>query len=237
MLPAPVAPSVAAMMTLLHERRRIGWAALLGPPLVAAGVLVAAVSQQVAGSRGAVSSLLSLTLDVMPLMAGLGVTAIVADPVLELQLSLPTAFPVTILRRLVLCAAWPALLAAGFEIGLWLTGRRLWTPSVPLDQLIWLAPLVALAGLGLAATVTLRSVAAAGGLVAVVWLAQELLGASIAHAAWLQPVWLFYRYTDVDQTAWLANRVVLLVAGAAFGAIALWRLSRPESLLTVGGEG
>lgn len=230
------APTVATMIILFYEGRRIGWPARLGPPLVAIGVLIAALSQQVAGSRGAVSPLLSVALDVMPLMAGLGATAIVADSALELQLTLPTAFPATALRRLLLCAAWPALLAAGFELGLWLTDRRLWTPAVPLDHLIWLAPLVALAGLGLAAAVALRSVAAASGLVAVFWLAQELLGASIAHAAWLQPIWLFYRYTADNPSGWVVNRGVLLIAGVFLSALALWLLRRSESLMRSGGD-
>jgi len=100
----------------------------------------------------------------------------------------------------------------------------------------WRTPLVALAGLGLAAAVALRSVAAASGLVAVFWLAQELLGASIAHAAWLQPIWLFYRYTADNPSGWVVNRGVLLIAGVFLSALALWLLRRSESLMRSGGD-
>lgn len=227
---------VAAVTLLFYEGRRIGWAAIIGPPLVAIGVVALALTQQAAGNRTAVAPLLSVSLDVMPLMAGFGAAALVADPALELQLSMPTSFPLTVLRRLLLSAAWPALLAATFEVALWLTGRRLWTPVVPLDELVWLAPLVALAGLGLAGAATLRSMAAASGLVAVFWLAQELLAASIARAPWLQPVWLFYRYAPGTEAAWLLNRMVLLGAGVILCALAFQLLQRTESLIAMGSD-
>ena len=71
---------------------------------------------------------------------------------------------------------------------------------------------------------------------AVLWLAQELLGRSIAGAPWLQPVWLFYRYAPGSQPSWFLNRAVLVAVGLALAALGFWLLGRSESLIGEGGE-
>ncbi len=89
----------------------------------------------------------------LPLAAGVGAASLVGrDPAVELQLTLPTAYRATILRRLAASTGWVAVVALTVVLGAVATGwwDRWPGAHTPLaGQLTWLAPTAFLAGLGL----------------------------------------------------------------------------------------
>jgi len=155
-----------------YEVRLCGWRTVLGPLLALAALAVFAVLISFSAARE-VNPILSFGLDLLPLVAGIAAaSAVSGDGLVELQLSLPTSFRLTVVRRLVVALGWPILLTLIGTLGLSLTQRLVWpvaaTGYTPLDVLIWLPPLLWLAGCGAAVTLGLRNIAAATGAVGLV---------------------------------------------------------------------
>lgn len=215
-----------------YELTRLGWPALAGAPLALAALGLLAFLAQTFGNPHQVNNILSECLDVLPVVAGIAAaSAVRVDSAFELQLSLPTSFRTTALRRLVLAVGWTILLS--LIVGVWLvvSNRLIW-PVTPLaDQLIWLAPLLWMAAAGAAITLGLRAFAVGSGIVAVLWVLERLFSDIFMSARWLQTLWLFLRYAYVPPAVWYANRVaVLLFAGLLF-ALTFWFSGRTERLL------
>ena len=103
-----------------------------------------------------------------------------------------------------------------------------WPPGhgILAGQLIWLAPALWLAALGLLAAATLRAPAPAAGLVAVVWIVEELY---VGDQRWARPLYLFAT-TRTDGAGWPANRITLLATAAALISTAWLLLGRTERL-------
>jgi hypothetical protein len=221
-----------------HEVRRTGWAALVTPSVCAAFVVLLAVLQAGSGNDVAVARTLQAVLEMgMPLAAGVVAASLVGrDVAVELQVSVLREYRTTLLRRLMITLAWTAVVAGGTTVALMVSGWwNIWplAPEPALGQLTWLAPTVFLGGLGFLLGAYLRSPAAAGGLVAGVWLAQQLLAG--AMQAWVGSRLVFLFATTRGSGAdWLANRLVLLASGAALLVAGWLVLARAERL--VGGE-
>ncbi len=218
-----------------HELRRTGWQALVGPPLGLLAVALLAFLTEHFGNAKQVDRVLSASLDLLPLVAGLATAGvIVGDDVLELQLSLPVPFRATILRRVALELAWMAGLALTVTIALAASGRLVWPLGLPADQLIWLAPLLWLAGLAAAVTLGLRAAAASSALIGALWVAEQSFSDFFAGTPWLQAIWLFLRPTANAPTSWLWNRAILVGLTLVLGGLAIRWLGQGERLL--GGE-
>jgi hypothetical protein len=222
-----------------HEARRAGWAALLAP-LAAAGLLVAMavdgaarLDQPSQSTALVLQSLLELAL---PLAAGVGAANLVGrDPAVELQLTLPTAYRATILRRLAVTAGWAALVALAVAAAMVASGWwHRWPEAQPAlaGQLTWLAPTLCLSGLGLLAGALSASPALATSVVAALWVFEYAANGLLQQHRWWRLLYLFATTRGTVDRDWAANRLTLLLAGAAM-TFAGWLLLRhPSRLLT-----
>jgi len=212
-----------------YEVRRAGWTALLTPPVALAALVLLALLD--GGSATDRSLVLALEM-ALPLAAGVGAASLIGhDPAVELQLTVPTGYRSTLLRRLAVTLGWTALLAVLVVAGLVVTGR--WPADHgPLPgQLVWLAPTLCLAGLGLLAGAAFRRPAAATGLVATVWIVEQIFADPVQDHTWSRLLYLFATTRGTVPADWTANRLTLLAAAVAFGGVAWALLGRAERLL------
>jgi hypothetical protein len=215
--------------------RRVGWAALLGPPLAVALGLAAALANPQTGQTTTARILLGALEMAIPLAAGVACASLVGrDPAVELQLTVATRYRITLLRRLAVTLVWAAAVALMTAVVLIATG---WWARWPenhgalVGQLTWISPTLGLSGVGFAASVAFRSPAGAGALVTTLWAIQQFFaGLAQAHL----PGRLLYLFATTRGAApgeWTANRLTLLGTAAAFVALALVMLGRSERLL------
>jgi hypothetical protein len=222
-----------------HEVRRAGWAALLPPVLAAVilvGVAVDGALRLDAPSRSTALLLQSLLEMALPLTAGVGAASLVGrDPAVELQLTLPTPYRATILRRLVVSAGWAGVIAlTGAAVmvasGWW---ERWPAAHAPLPgQLTWLAPTMCLAGLGLLAGALSGSPATATSVVIALWFAELAGGSLLQQHRWSRLLFLFATTRGTVDRDWIANRLTLVAVGVAMISAGWLLLRRPSRLLT-----
>jgi hypothetical protein len=232
-------PGMRPLSLWRYEVRRAGWAALLTPPIAAAVVLGAAVDgaarldQPSQDTAHLLQALLEMAL---PLAAGVGAASLVGrDPAVELQLTLPTAYRSTILRRLAITAGWVAAIAlavaaVAVSTGWWYR----WPGAHPAfaGQLTWLAPTLCLAGLGVLVSALSSSPAAATSAVAALWFFDLAAGGLLQDHRWSRLLYLFATTFGTVEADWTANRLVLLAAGGAMTLAGWLLLRRPSRLLT-----
>jgi hypothetical protein len=219
-----------------YEVRRAGWAALLTPPVATAAlVLVALLDSGAATDRATARNLVAALEMAMPLAAGIGAASLVGrDPAVELQLTVPTAYRSTLLRRLAVTLGWAGLLSVLVVAGLAATG---WWARWPeshgpyLGQLVWLAPTLGLGGLGFLAGAVFRGPAAAGSLVAACWIVEQVFAGAVQEHAWSRLFYLFATTRGAVPEDWTANRLTLVAAALALGALGWLLLGRGERLL------
>lgn len=224
-----------------HEVSRLGRSALLAPPAIvlAGGALVVSTA---ARSGSPIARLAAGVVEMgVPLAVGIVAAGLVStDPLLELQLSLPTAFRVTLARRVGLLLAWAGGLAVVGTTALILAGG--W-PGRRIDaqtQLVWLAPMMLLAGLGLAAAALMGRGIVGTATVGALWILQVVTPTVfVAHRSG-RLLYLFAngRVPGAPYTAhgrltsvWAQDRVVLLAVGLGLAAVAWVALRSPERLL------
>ncbi|MFI5955694.1 hypothetical protein [Cryptosporangium sp. NPDC051539] len=218
-----------------YEARRAGWAALLGPPIAIALGLAAAAANPLPGDASTARILLGTLEMAVPLAAGVACASLVGrDPAVELQLTSPTRYRLTLLRRMAVTLGWTAVFAGPAAIVLVATG---WWARWPenhgafVGQLTWVAPTLGLSGAGFAAAALFRSPGAAGALVTTLWAIQQFF-AGLAQES--RPGRLLYLFATTRGTApddWTANRLTLLGAAGALTALAVVVLGRSERLL------
>ncbi|MEJ3743929.1 hypothetical protein WEI85_11625 [Actinomycetes bacterium KLBMP 9797] len=216
--------------------RRAGWAALLTPPAVAVTVTVLVATDE----SQSVSNAFGLLEMMTPLVAGVGAASLVGrDRAAELQLTLPTPYRATLLRRLAVALGWTVLVAvlvaATLVLGGWWT-RWPHNHGPLVGQLIWLAPMLCLGGLGFLAAAVCRGPAAASGVVAICWLGQQLFADAIQVRWWGRLVYLFATTRGTERSDWAANRSTLLAAALVLAAAAWLVLGRTERLVHEEGE-
>jgi hypothetical protein len=215
--------------------RRAGWTALLGPPIAIVVGIAAALANPLPGDTSTARILLGALEMAIPLAAGVACASLVGrDPAVELQVTAPTPYRVTLLRRMAVTLGWTAVVAALAAAALIATG---WWARWPENhgafagQLTWLAPTLGLSGLGFAAGAVFRSPAAAGALVTTLWAIQQFFaGLSQQHLPG-RLLYLFATTRGAVPGDWTANRLTLLGAGIALIALALVVLSRSERLI------
>lgn len=222
-----------------HELRRAGWVGLL-PPVIAEVILVGAavdgaarLSQPARGTALVLQSSLELAL---PLTAGVAAGSLVGrDPAIELQLTMPTPYRGTILRRLMVSAGWVAVIALAAAAIMVASGWWDRWPGAhqPLaGQLTWLAPTLCLSGLGLLTGALSGSPAAATSVVTALWFFHLAAGSLIGEHRWSRLLYLFATTRATSDDDWLANRLTLVAAGVAMISLGWLLLRRPSRLLT-----
>jgi hypothetical protein len=214
---------------------RAGWAALLGPPIAVAVGVAAALANPIPGDATTARILLGALEMAVPLAAGVACASLVGrDPAIELQLTAPTSYRVTLLRRMAVTLAWTGAVAALTAVVLIVTG---WWARWPANhgplagQLTWLAPTLGLSGLGFAAGAVFRSPAAAGALVTTLWAIQQFFAGSAQEHLPGRLLYLFATTRGTVPGDWTANRLTLLGAAAVLTALALVLLGRSERLV------
>lgn len=218
--------------------RRAGPTALLGPPIAAAAGVAFALLNAQQGDTSTARILLGALEMAIPLAAGVSCASLVGrDPAVELQLTAPTAYRVTLLRRTAVAVGWAAAVAVVLAVALIVTG---WWGRWPANhgtvagQLTWVAPTVALSGVGLAAGAVFRSPAAAGALVTTLWAVQQFFADLAQRHGPGRLLYLFATTRGAAPGDWAANRLTLVAAGLALAALAVVLLGRKERL--IGGE-
>lgn len=218
-----------------YEVRRAGWAALAGPPVATALIVLLAVANTGAAEATTARTLLSALEMGVPLAAGTATASLLGrDPVVELQLSLPTPYRRTLLRRLTVTLGWAAsvaVLVAGVLVATGWWSRWPANHGTVLGQLTWLAPTGYLGALGFLAAVVLRSAAAAGGLVATVWIFEQIFADVAQEQRWSRLLYPFATTRGTVAADWAENRITLLIAATVFGALGWLLLGRTERLL------
>ncbi|WP_030442343.1 hypothetical protein [Actinoplanes subtropicus] len=215
---------------LRYEVRRAGRPVLLAPPLAAAAVgTVALLGVRSGDDQRAAYAFFCVLEMAIPLAVGIGTGSLVGrDPALELQLTLPTRYRTTLLRRTAVAVGMGALVASVVSELLVATGWwQRWpraTGGWP-GQLTWLAPTLALAAVGLLAAALLRAPAAAAAVVAGLWLFEQVA------PDWVPSPLLLFATTRPFTGDWTVNRIVLLASAAVLLAAAWPLLGRAQWLL------
>jgi hypothetical protein len=164
-------------------------------------------------------------------IAILSATVAVRDAALEVQLSLPRPYARTALVRGALLFGWVALLEVGTALALDSLFPAVWAGSITHALLLWLAPLLWLAGAGWVLALVLRSRTVAMALVGTVWIAQVFFHDIFATQVWGRPWFLFTTTFMPDASFWWANRVELLATGLVLCYLAWLIIANPERRL------
>jgi hypothetical protein len=216
----------------LYEMSRVGWGARLASPLALAAIISFALLAVFFGRAEQVNRLLSASVDVLPLVGALYAASIVTDGhALELQLTMPMPYRLTLARRLILALGWISVVALASTLALRAAGRFVFAISPLADQLIWFAPLLWLTGFGALLSVAFQSGAVGSSIVGVVWVIESAFSDFFASTAWAQPIWFSDRFQVEPADWWFAHRVLLLAFVLIFFALAFWLLGDAERLL------
>ncbi len=231
-----------------QELRILGALNLLAPLIVAAiylgfSLIVGYATLHNSGSPAdarfqAARGLLALLENGLPLIGGLLAAFVVgSDPAIELHLAAATPYRFTAGLRLALIILWTTLCTGGAALvitaaGYWLA--ILQSLSIGESILLWLAPLLWFIGAGATLALLLRSRAASGALLGMVWIAQFIFKPQFLQNGVLERVYLFLTEEAGVPSYWLANRLILLAIALALLGLTMLLLGRSESLL--GGE-
>lgn len=138
---------------------------------------------------------------ILPIAAGVVVATIAShDPAIELQLTTPMLYHITAILRLLLIVGWTACIAllsssiiSALNLGFMPQPIPSWSTSLQFltGQLVWLAPLLWFAAVGLCLALLLRSRSAAAALLGGIWIVETFFKGLFAATDWLHPVFLF----------------------------------------------
>ncbi|WP_405139806.1 hypothetical protein OG589_24160 [Sphaerisporangium sp. NBC_01403] len=212
-----------------YEIGRAGPAALVVPPVIVLLTGLLAVFGGRLGSReGATAWMILGTVEAgFPLVTGIAAASLIGrDHAVELQLTLPSRYRVTLLRRLAVTFGWTAVCASAGSVLFIATGWWDVLPGTPdglAGQLTWLAPTLWLTALGLLAAAVFRSTVAATTTVAMVWLLEQIATDALRGNAVSRWLYLFATSHRPVSADWLGNRVTLLVT-AILLLVAAWPL-------------
>jgi hypothetical protein len=233
---------------LRHELRALG-IGTLGLPILAAAIFlgvsllagydVRQTSHSDAQAHHDIALGLLFLLEFgLPPVAGIAAANLVAsNPAVELHLTLRRSYAGVMWLRLALFVAWVALAAAGASALILAAGYWLAPQTAPRSQLIWAAPTLWFVGAGAVLSLLLRSRAAAGAVLGMIWLGELFFRYFFLQNAVLQKLYLFLTLETLpngvapDASYWLANRLTLFGTGLVFLAATALLLRRNEALL------
>lgn len=222
------------MSGLSFEARQLGWPAVVAAPFAVSALAFLGLLAQALGAGGQTNRVLSAIAQVASLVGGIAaVSAVAVDPAVELRLSLPLGLQRSFAIRLTLALVWCGIVMGAATLVLHALGRFTFEieDSAAADQLVWLPPVMLLAGVGAAATVVLRSSSAGAGIVAVGWVLSNVLGGLWQQVPLARPLWLAMPYDSADAAAWYWNRATLTVGGLLLLGVTAVVLGRGERLL------
>jgi hypothetical protein len=236
------------MSRLYYEARALG-ARTFGLPLLAVAIFVgvswlAAYDVQATGGTAtrahgdAALGLLFLLEFGLPPVAGIAAAYLVSgNPAIELHLSLKRSYAATTLLRLGMLTLWAIAVCAVTSAVMRQTGYWLAPQPTPLNQLIWLAPLLWFISAGAMLSLLLRSRVAAGAVLGMIWLGELFFRGQILENVYLRTIYLFLTLETLpggsapDAAYWTQSRLTLLAMAAAFFLISAALLRRNEALL------
>lgn len=203
-----------------YELRVLGRWTLLTPILIMLGFALLALFL-VTAHHGNSVRVLSASLELfLPLAVGvIAATLGIQDTAIELQLTMPRSYRQTVLYRLGWMVGWTALIACISSIlirvfGQWphLGQLQSWGGPEQLlgEQLVWGAPLLWFAALGLCIALFLRSSMVSGMLLGAISLAEFVAHSYFAAVPWLHPIFFLATTYQADTPFWLTNRLELL---------------------------
>lgn len=236
------------MNRLYYEARALG-KRTFGLPLLAVAIFagvswLAAYDVRVTGGSAARAhndaalGLLLLLEFGLPPIAGIAAAYLVSgNPAVELHLTLRRSYAATTLLRLGLLTLWATALCVATSAIIRQAGYWLAPQPMPLDQLLWLAPLLWFICAGAMFALLLRSRVAAGAILGMIWFGELLFRAQILENVYLRNVYLFLTLETLpsgfapDATWWTQSRLILLAMAAVFLLIFAALLGRNEALL------
>lgn len=236
-----------------YELKLMGKKVMLTPILVMVGFAALAVLLHYL--KVDPSRTLSAGLEmILPLMAGVVISAVTSqDQAIELQLTVPRKYHLTVMRRLAIVLGWTAIVTlissviiVLLNLGFIPQDTPAWTKPLPflVGQLTWIATLLWYVAAGLVLGLLTRSRAASAALLCGIWIVEIIFKDLFVASAWLKPVFLFpttlYALAGPLPQAvfnfWLDNRFEVLATGWIFLPIGWLLLRSPERLLKGAGE-
>lgn len=213
-----------------YELKLMGKRVILTPILVMVGFAALGVllhSMKVDPART-----LSAGLEmILPLMAGVVVSAIISqDQAIEVQLTVPKKYHMTVMRRLAIILGWTVVIALASSVII----AMLNLGFIPQETPVWSVPFPFLAG----------QLTWAAALLCGIWIVEIIFKDLFAVSAWLKPVFLFPTtllalggpLPSALFAAWLANRFEVLATGLLLLPIGWLLLRSPERLLNGSSE-
>jgi hypothetical protein len=207
-----------------YELRLMGKKAFFAPAIVLIGGACFAIL--LLWLKDPAARFLSAVLEMLiPLATGASVALLTAsDPALELQLTLPHNYAVTVPLRFILLLLWNSLLAfitSSLICAMGLVFLPHPHPSTAwgifwAGQLAWFPSLLTCTAFGFGAALLFQSRAASVGLLAGIWVVEIVLKDIMAQQSWLFPLILFPTTLFPDGlsfSVWELNRFLVLVVG------------------------
>jgi len=231
-----------------YELKLMGKRVTLTPILVMVGF--AAIAALLHYLKVDPSRTLSAALEmILPLMTGVVISAVTSqDQAIELQLTVPRKYHLTVMRRLAIILGWTAIVTllssviiAILNLGFIPRDTPAWTNPLPflVGQLTWIATLLWYVAAGLVLGLLTRSRAASAALLCGIWIVEIVFKDLFGISAWLKPIFLFPTTLfalggPLSQTLfnyWLDNRLEVLATGLLLLPIGWLLLRSPERLL------
>lgn len=231
-----------------YELKLMGKKVTLTPILVMVGFTALAILLHYLKTDP--SRTLSAALEmILPLLAGVVISAVTSqDQAIELQLTVPRKYHLTVMRRLAIILGWTAIVTlissviiVLLNLGFIPQDTPAWTNPLPflVGQLTWIATLLWYVAAGLVLGLLTRSRAASAALLCGIWIVEIIFKDLFAASAWLKPVFLFpttlYALAGPLPQAvfntWLDNRFEVLATGLVLLPIGWLLLRSPERLL------
>jgi len=158
----------------------------------------------------------------LPLISGIiAATVATLDPAIELQLTLPLPYRITIFSRLALILIWTALIALLSTLTLHLVLPSVLPTSLVQEQLIWLAPMLWFTAVGAMLALLMRNRSTSGAILGCLWVMQLTFHGYFLATGWTRPWFLFTTLYAPTASFWLANRIELILTSAVV-FIATW---------------
>lgn len=174
----------------------------------------------------------------LPPVAGLTAAYLIDNnPAKELHLSLVSSYWATMVCRMTIVLLWIALICGGATLVAQAAGYWIAPQHAPVNQLIWLAPMLWFAMGGALLSLLLRSRVASSAVLGMVWIAELLFRWYFLRDSLLQKVYAFLTLATLkqgpapDASYWLSNRLTLLAMAGGFLVVLLILLRQNETLL------
>ena len=198
---------------------------------------------------------LSACLEILlPLATGVMVATITSqDNAIELQLTLPKKYTVTVLSRFSIIVVWTICIAVFFSISIFIfklsyvpeptSSSSVFTLFL-IAQLTWLAPLFWFSAVGLCLALLFRSRSACAAILGGIWIIEIIFKDYIASTNWLHPVFLFPTtllplvglIPQAIFSMWLTNRFELIGTALVLLLIGWVLLRNHEEILKTSNE-